>query len=100
MEGARLISRAAAAAAHDDPDRFPVLAGMALAWCAEAAQQVTADSLHVHGGYGFALEYDIQLYVRRAKAWPLVLGLPAQRYAAIASAMAAQPDRLRQWIFN
>jgi alkylation response protein AidB-like acyl-CoA dehydrogenase len=100
IEGARLISRAAAAAAHEEPDRFSVLSRMALAWCAEAAQQATADSLHVHGGYGFTLEYDIQLFVRRAKAWPLVLGNPEQRFAAIASAMANRPDRLRQWIFN
>jgi hypothetical protein len=100
IEGACLIGRAAAAAARDEPDRFPILASMALAWCADAAQQATADSLHVHGGYGFALEYDIQLYARRAKAWPLILGEPAQRYVAIASAIAAQPDRLQQWISN
>lgn len=100
IEGASLIARAAAAAARDEPDRFPVLAGMALAWCAEAAQQATADSLHVHGGYGFTLEYDIQLYARRAKAWPLILGEPAQRYAAIGSSIAAHPDQLKQWIFN
>jgi alkylation response protein AidB-like acyl-CoA dehydrogenase len=100
IEGACLIGRAAAAAAQKEPDRFPVLSKMALAWSAEAAQQATADSLHVHGGYGFTLEYDIQLYVRRAKAWPLVLGEPTKRYAAIGGAMAAQPERLRRWIFN
>jgi alkylation response protein AidB-like acyl-CoA dehydrogenase len=100
IEGACLIGRAAAATALNEPARFPLLASMALAWCADAAQQATADSLHVHGGYGFALEYDIQLYVRRAKAWPLILGEPAQRYVAIASTIAAQPDRLQQWISN
>lgn len=100
VEGACLIGRAAAAAARDEPARFPMLASMALAWCAAAAQQATTDSLHVHGGYGFTLEYDIQLYVRRAKAWPLVLGDPAQRYAAIAAQIAAHPDRLKQWISN
>ena len=26
-------------------------------------------SLHFHGGYGFMMEYDIQLYYRRARAW-------------------------------
>lgn len=100
IEGACLIGRAAAATALNEPARFPLLASMALAWCADAAQQATADSLHVHGGYGFALEYDIQLYVRRAKAWPLILGEPARRYVAIASTIAAQPDRLQQWISN
>jgi alkylation response protein AidB-like acyl-CoA dehydrogenase len=33
-------------------------------------------SLHFHGGYGFTLEYDIQLYFRRAKGWPLLLAAP------------------------
>ena len=32
--------------------------------------------LHVHGGYGFMLEYDIQLYFRRAKAWSLRSATP------------------------
>ena len=31
-------------------------------------------SLHFHGGYGFMLEYDIQLYFRRIKAWALLAG--------------------------
>ena len=49
---------------------------MAFLFAARAAQQTTAAALHVHGGYGFTLEYDIQLYFRRAKAWPLLLGDP------------------------
>ena len=27
------------------------------------------------------LEYDVQLYFRRARAWPAVFGEPAQMYA-------------------
>ena len=27
-----------------------------------------ADRLHTHGGYGLSVEYDIQLFFRRAKA--------------------------------
>ncbi len=33
--------------------------------------------LHYHGGYGFSLEYDIQLYFRRARGWANILGDPA-----------------------
>ena len=44
----------------------------------DAAQPATAVALHVHGGYGFTLEYDIQLYHRRAKAWPLRPRRPAR----------------------
>jgi alkylation response protein AidB-like acyl-CoA dehydrogenase len=40
--------------------------------------------LHFHGGYGYTLEYDIQLYFRRAKAWPLVAGDRRAAYANLA----------------
>ena len=36
-------------------------------------------------GYGFAEEYDIQLYYRRAKGWPLQLGDPGLEYQHIAN---------------
>jgi alkylation response protein AidB-like acyl-CoA dehydrogenase len=43
--------------------------------------------LHVHGGYGFTLEYDIQLYYRRAQAWPLALGDPRRGAAHLADSL-------------
>ena len=46
-------------------------------WCGEVADEAAGFSLHVHGGYGFMLEYDVQLHVRRAKATRLLLGDPA-----------------------
>jgi alkylation response protein AidB-like acyl-CoA dehydrogenase len=45
-------------------------------WAARTATRAAAHSLHTFGGYGLTNEYDIQLYNRRAKAWPLVLGDP------------------------
>ena len=41
-------------------------------------------ALHVHGGYGVSLEYDIQLYYRRAAGWILQLGDPSDEYAWLA----------------
>ena len=32
----------------------------------ETARDATHHSLHIHGGYGFGMEQDIQLYYRRA----------------------------------
>ena len=58
------------------------LAAMAFLFAARAAQDTSAAALHVHGGYGFTLEYDVQLYLRRAKAWPLALGDPRRGDAA------------------
>jgi alkylation response protein AidB-like acyl-CoA dehydrogenase len=48
----------------------------AFAAAAEGASTAAAHALHTHGGYGVSLEYDIQLYYRRAKAWALVGGDP------------------------
>lgn len=73
VDGARLLVRETAWAADEGEPEASALARMALMFSARAAQKATAVALHVHGGYGFTLEYDIQLYYRRAKAWPLVL---------------------------
>lgn len=61
-----------------------VLASMAYCFAAEASAKVTDKSLHYHGSYGFSLEYDIQLYYRRARGWPLQLGDPATERARLA----------------
>ncbi|WP_075894553.1 acyl-CoA dehydrogenase family protein [Actinomadura sp. CNU-125] len=83
LEGARLLARKAAWA-HDtgEPDAG-ALATMALLFAAETAFTTASDSLHMHGGYGYTLEYDVQLYFRRAKAWPLVAGDPRAAYAGL-----------------
>ena len=60
------------------------LALMAYLFATEVAAQVTDRVLHYHGGYGFAEEYDIGLYYRRARGWPLVLGDPAAQYQRLA----------------
>lgn len=50
-------------------------------WSARSATNSVAHSLHTFGGYGLTNEYDIQLYHRRAKAWPLVWGDPRDAMA-------------------
>ncbi|HEX7134766.1 MAG TPA: acyl-CoA dehydrogenase [Iamia sp.] len=75
-EGARLVARKAQWAldgGEPEADAFPA---MAFALAAQVAQRATAVSLHVHGGYGFMEEYDVQLYFRRAKATRLLAGDP------------------------
>jgi alkylation response protein AidB-like acyl-CoA dehydrogenase len=87
VDGARLLAREAAWAASESPDELPALAGMAFLFAARTAQRTASVALHVHGGYGFMLEYDIQLYYRRAKAWPLVLGDPRRVVRQLADAL-------------
>lgn len=84
LEGARLLAWEAAWAADAQPERAGELAAMAYAFATEAARQAAYWSLHFHGGYGFMDEYDIQLYHRRAWAWPAVLGSPQSTYRLLA----------------
>ncbi len=81
VDGGGLLAREAAWAAVEEPGRAPELAALACAFNAEAARQASYRSLHYHGGYGFMLEFDIQLYFRRAKAWPALFAEPAALYA-------------------
>jgi alkylation response protein AidB-like acyl-CoA dehydrogenase len=60
------------------------LASMAFLFNADCAFRTARECLQFHGGYGFTLEYDIQLYFRRAKAWPLALGDPRREYQRLA----------------
>ena len=86
LDGARLLSYEAAWAAAEDPGRASELAAMAGAFAYETARDVTYHSLHVHGGYGFMMEYDVQLYWRRARAWANVFGDAGTMYGRAADA--------------
>jgi alkylation response protein AidB-like acyl-CoA dehydrogenase len=88
--GGVLLAREAAWAAGSDVDRAPELAALAFAFTAQSAQEASYRSLHYHGGYGFMLEYDIQLYFRRAKAWPAQFGEPRLAYARAAQLRLAR----------
>jgi alkylation response protein AidB-like acyl-CoA dehydrogenase len=87
VDGARLLSREAAWAADEDEADASALARMAFQFATRAAQQTTAAALHVHGGYGFTIEYDVQLFHRRAKAWSLALGDPRRQTFELADAL-------------
>ena len=84
VDGARLLAYEAAWAVEEEPGRAPELGAMAFAFAYESARDVTYRSLHFHGGYGFMMEYDIQLYYRRARAWANVFGDPKAVYRRVA----------------
>ena len=101
VDGGRLLAHKAAWAGDneaagvkgqvdvDDNDNtdFAVLAGMAIVFNADGAAHATDRALHFHGGYGFAEEYDIQLFYRRARGWALVYDDPARECVHLADAM-------------
>jgi alkylation response protein AidB-like acyl-CoA dehydrogenase len=84
LEGARLLAFEAAWAGDTGQPNTEDLATMAFLFASETAFKTAAESLQFHGGYGYTLEYDIQLYFRRAKAWPLVAGDPRPKHAELA----------------
>jgi alkylation response protein AidB-like acyl-CoA dehydrogenase len=84
VDGAQLLAREAGWAAAEDPQRGAELAAMAFGFAADTARDTTYYALHFHGGYGFMLEYDAQLYFRRARAWAGVLGEPRDAYRRVA----------------
>lgn len=85
VDGARLLAYEAAWAADEAPERARELAGLAFGFAGDTARDVTARSLHFHGGYGFMMEYDVQLYWRRARAWTNVWGEPVLAYRRAAA---------------
>jgi alkylation response protein AidB-like acyl-CoA dehydrogenase len=86
LDGARLLARKAAWAIDTSSPRARELAAMAIAFASDAAATATYTALHVHGGYGFMLEYDVQLYYRRARGWPRVWGDAEAAHRRAASA--------------
>lgn len=74
LDGARLLARKAGWAVDRGDNRRRALALMAAIFSARAAEAAATDALHFHGGYGFMLEYDAQLYLRRIKAQSVLGG--------------------------
>jgi alkylation response protein AidB-like acyl-CoA dehydrogenase len=85
-DGALLLALEAACAFVDEPNRSKELAAMAFAFAYETARDATQRSLHIHGGYGFGMEGDIQLYYRRVRGWAMVYGEPAVALDRVADA--------------
>lgn len=85
IDGAELLAFEAAWASDAEPSRFPALCSMVYAWASQTAQIATGVSLHTHGGYGVSVEYDIQLYYRRARALSQVAGSAREELQAVAS---------------
>jgi alkylation response protein AidB-like acyl-CoA dehydrogenase len=90
IDGARLLAYEAAWAIDHLPSQAPALASMTLLFASQVAAESTYGSLHYHGGYGFMDEYDIQLYYRRARGWPLVLGPTDRELLALADRLWAR----------
>lgn len=84
VEAARLLVYEALWAIAQQRPEASALVSIAFAWATPAATRAVRRSLHAHGGYGLSLEYDAQLYYRRAKAIPLLAGDPSDELLRVA----------------
>ena len=76
VDGARLLVwRAIWGIAEGRPDAA-ALSAMAYWWAGRAIEPAMQRAVRTFGGYGVSLEYDIQLYFRRAKLLALLAGDP------------------------
>lgn len=66
IDGAQVLGWEAAWA-HSEGKSVERLAPMAKLFACNVFRDATAKCIQIHGGYGFTMEYDIQLFFRRAK---------------------------------
>lgn len=92
-DGAQLLVYEAAWARDAGLPAATALASMAFLFSADCAFRTARECLQFHGGYGVALEYDIQLFFRRAKAWPLAMGDPRREYQRLAGLIYPDPGQ-------
>jgi alkylation response protein AidB-like acyl-CoA dehydrogenase len=83
-DGGQLLTWKACWAADAGEPKAPALASMAFAFAADTAYHAAQHSLHLHGGYGFMAEQDIQLYYRRAMGWATAFADPRRELHVIA----------------
>jgi alkylation response protein AidB-like acyl-CoA dehydrogenase len=82
-DGGELLVWKACWALATENERAAALASMAYVFAAETAFFSAQHSLHIHGGYGFMAEYDIQLYYRRSKGWVTAFADPRREVALL-----------------
>jgi len=70
IDGARVLVHRAAWSRDEGRD-VSMLAPMAKLFATQTCRDVTGVAIQVHGGMGFTVECDAQLYFRRAKSWQL-----------------------------
>src|SRR5262249_4660795 len=76
-EAARSGCYWAACGAAEGGEELPLAASLAKCTASEAFFRSAAESIQIHGGVGFTWEYDLHLYLKRARAGESLLGDPA-----------------------
>jgi len=90
VEGADAAARYAAAvlAAAPDSREAEIAAHTAAAWCSDVAVTAAEEAVQLHGGIGMTWEHPVHLYLKRAKADQIALGLPGRHRARLGELVA------------
>jgi alkylation response protein AidB-like acyl-CoA dehydrogenase len=71
-----------------------VESSQAKAFCNERCEAVVRQCQVIHGGIGFMMEFDLQLWYRRVCAWTMRLGTAYEHRARIAHALIDLPGEV------
>ena len=66
----------------------------AKAFCNEKCEAAVRNSQAIHGGIGFMMEFDLQLWFRRVSAWTMRMGTSFEHRARIAHALIDVPGEV------
>ena len=66
----------------------------AKAFCNEKCEAIVRTSQTIHGGIGFMMEFDLQLWFRRVSAWTMRLGTSFEHRARVSRALLDQPGHV------
>ncbi|MDH2413597.1 acyl-CoA/acyl-ACP dehydrogenase [Nocardioides sp. CER19] len=93
VEGATAAARYAAAVLAVDPagDETEIATRIAAAWCSDLAVLAAEEAVQLHGGIGMTWEHPAHLYLKRAKADQLALGLPGHHRARLGELVGLVP---------
>ncbi len=92
LDGADLLANKAVWALDVGDAVATSFPAMAFWFAGDTAERTASWGLHVHGGYGFMEEYDIQMLFRRAKATRLLLGDPRRELMTLADRLWSDPE--------
>jgi alkylation response protein AidB-like acyl-CoA dehydrogenase len=83
IDGAQLLAREAAWSCDRDSSDASELAAMAFAFAADTARDATQWAVHTLGGYGVMVEYDTQIYFRKARGLAGLFGGSSAAYRRV-----------------
>jgi alkylation response protein AidB-like acyl-CoA dehydrogenase len=78
----------------DQGEPASVEVSQAKAFCNEKCEAAIRNSQSIHGGIGFMMEFDLQLWFRRVSAWTMRMGTTYEHRARIARALIDMPGEV------